>query len=209
MKYKIKEIRPNIFAISVKSKYERAMLFCRVQEFYESPSEKFRGKRFGIWDYFRWYAGKKGCFSYPSDWSGFNLPLVVAKKCCDTSPCETPYDLVMSEIVSETFSNGKRQYLIGVENTKDSLFKHEMAHALYYTDLGYKEEMDSITESLPKNVLDSLKKNLKGLGYDQTVFKDEVQAYLSTEQNPVICKGLRGLKKITRRYVEVFKRHNK
>lgn len=37
IKYKIKEVKPNVFAVVVKDKYDRAMLFCRAQEYYESP----------------------------------------------------------------------------------------------------------------------------------------------------------------------------
>ena len=55
IKYQIKEVKPNIFAVIVKDKYDRAMLFCRAQEYYESPSLKFRGKNFSIWDYMKWY----------------------------------------------------------------------------------------------------------------------------------------------------------
>ena len=45
----IKEVRPNVFAVIVKDHYHRAMLFMRVQEFYESPNTEFRGKNFSIW----------------------------------------------------------------------------------------------------------------------------------------------------------------
>lgn len=207
MKYRIKEIRPEIFAVFVKEKYERAMLFCRVQEFYESPGKSFRNCEFSMWDYFRWYSKKSGCFSYPKDFSGFNLPLVVAKKCYELNECETPYDITMKRIVDDLFVNGKRQYLIGVEKADDSLFEHELAHGLYYTDMGYKVEMDEITGSLSKSVLARLKKNLKEIGYCSGVVKDEIQAYFSTENEPVIGKGVRGKRKMHKQYKAVFKKY--
>mgnify|MGYP006947912899 CR=1 FL=1 len=42
----LKQIRPQIFAVSIKDNYQRTMLFCRYQEFYESPFKDIRGKFF-------------------------------------------------------------------------------------------------------------------------------------------------------------------
>jgi hypothetical protein len=207
MKYKLKEIRPDIFAVFVKDKYERAMLFFRVQEFYESPGKAFRGSKFSIWDYFRWYAKKKGCFSYPKDFSGFNLPLVVAKKCYEVNGIESPYDELMKGIVDKVFVNGRRQYLIGADESDSCTLMHELAHGLYYTNMEYKEVMDGMTENLPKTVVSTLRKNLLGMGYCREVVKDEIQAYFSTESDPVIGKGVRGRKKIHKRYKAAFKKY--
>ena len=67
--YKIEEVRPNVFAVIVKDHYHRAMLFLRVQEFYESPNPQFRGKNFSIWDYIEWYSRRnKDVFTYTFDW---------------------------------------------------------------------------------------------------------------------------------------------
>ena len=207
MKYKTKEIIPNIFAIVVPDDYERAMLFCRVQEFYESPSKKFRDNRFSIWDYFRWYAKEKGCFSYPKDFSGFNLPLIVAKKCYEINIVETPYDKVMKNIVDELFNNGTRQYLIGVDTLDDITFEHEMAHALYYTDIVYKSKMDEITVSISDSDMNKFKKNLKQIGYCSAVVKDEIQAYMATEISKKAAKGVVSKKKLHQRYRSVFKKY--
>jgi hypothetical protein len=208
MKYKTKEIRPNIFAVVVKDDYERAMLFCRVQEFYESPEPAFRDKKFSIWDYFRWYGKENsGCFSYPKDFVGFNLPLVVAKKCYELNELETPYDCEMKAIVNELYKNGNRAYLIGVDSLKNSTFLHELAHALYYTDLDYKSEMDRITGNTSEFNLSRFKKNLRDMGYCSGVFKDEIQAYMSTEISRKVAKGIKNKKALHQKYKSVFKRY--
>ena len=177
--YRIKEVKPNIFAIIVKDKYDRAMLFCRVQEYYESPSPKFRGKQFSIWDYMKWYDKKNGCgFSYGADWSGFNIPIWVAKECYNhLNKLETPYDKVMDGIVQKLNSH-YTGYMIGAGNTRDETFRHEVCHALYHTDKNYKKQMDNLTEGLPKKYYDVFKKNLIEMGYASKVIKDEIQAYL-------------------------------
>jgi hypothetical protein len=51
------------------------MTFLRYQEFYESPSKKFRGKSYKLLDFMKWYASENdGIFTYPRDWAGFNFP---------------------------------------------------------------------------------------------------------------------------------------
>lgn len=207
MKFKVKEIRPNIIAVAIADNYDRAMLFWRVQEFYESPCKRFRGGKFSIWDYARWYSRKTGCFSYPKDFVGFNLPLVVAKKCYETNSMETPYDEEMKELVNSLFVNGERQYLIGTESFKGGIFEHELAHALYYTDIDYKLEMDNLTKSIPKKSLGVFRKNLLKLGYHTGVVKDEVQAYMATEVNEKICRGVPNKKAMHKEYRKVFRRY--
>lgn len=206
MKLKVKEVRPNIIAVVVRDDYDRAMLFCRVQEFYESPCKRFRGGEFSIWDYARWYSRKTGCFSYPKDFVGFNLPLVVAKKCYEVNESETPYDHQMKELIDSLFVNGERQYLIGAESFKGGTFDHELAHALYYTDIKYKNEMDELTREIPKKSMMAFRKNLLKLGYHSGVVRDEIQAYMSTEINEKICPGVSNKKSLHKRYRSVFRR---
>lgn len=207
IKYKIKSVRPEVFAVVVPDDYERAMLFWRVQEFYESPCKKFRGGSFSFWDYARWYAAKyNGSFSYPADFVGFNLPLIVAKKCYELNEPETPYDREMISIVDSLFVNGERKYLIGAESLKGDTFDHEMAHALYYTDIEYRNEMDSITRSLPAKSSARLGKNLSKIGYHRGVIKDEIQAYMATELSEKVCKGVPRSREIHRKYRKAFRR---
>lgn len=180
MEYRIKEVKPNIFAVIVKDKYDRAMLFCRFQEYYESPNPKFRGTNFSIWDYMKWYNDKYGKgFSYGADWSGFNIPWKVINECiCKLNKFETPYDYIMNEIsheISKTSTNG---YLIACKDTKGDTFKHEVCHGLYYTDKEYKKRVDKITKQLSQDHYNIFKKNLLEMGYATKVINDEIQAYL-------------------------------
>lgn len=206
IKFKVKEVRPNIVAVVIPDDYDRAMFFWRVQEFYESPSRRFRDAKFSVWEYARWYAKKGGgCFSYPKDFVGFNLPLVFAKKCYEVNDLETPYDVEMKALVDSLFVNGERKYLIGAESLKGLTFDHELAHGLYYVDLDYKNSMDDLTKSVPKSSMVAFKKNLSKIGYCSAVFKDEIQAYMATEANPKISKGVASKRELHRRYRRVFR----
>jgi hypothetical protein len=180
LKYKIKEVLPNIFAVIVKDRYDRAMLFCRAQEYYESPSPKFRGKNFSIWDYMKWYHEQNSWgFSYGADWSGFNIPLKLVRQCYGKlNKLESPYDKVMDCILNELKIESGNAYLIGCANTTDGTFKHELCHALYHTNKNYKKQMDTYTHGLPKMYYVTFKKNILEMGYAAKVIDDEIQAYL-------------------------------
>lgn len=207
MKHKTIKITEQIILIVVKEDYERAMLFCRIQEFYESPNRNFRGKKFSIWDYMRWYSKKSGSFSYPADFAGFNVPLVVAKKCYELNEIETPYDRIMNEIVERYFINGERRHLIGSESPFGDTFDHELCHALYYTDLAHKNAMDELTGNIGKKNMARFKKNLLAMGYNASVLKDEIQAYMATEVNKRFCEGVTGAKKLHLKYRSVFEKN--
>lgn len=179
--YKIKEVKPNIFAIIVKDKYDRAMLFCRAQEYYESPSAQFRGKEFSIWEYMKWYHKQYGHgFSYGQDWSGFNIPLKILRECSyKLNKIETPYDKIMDKILLYDLKHANQEsYIIGCSNTTGETFKHEVCHGLYYTNKEYKKRIDSCTKELPPKNYNIFKKNLQEMGYANKVVNDEIQAYL-------------------------------
>jgi hypothetical protein len=207
MKYKTVKITDRIIAVVVPDDYDRAMLFCKVQEFYESPNPRFRQSKFSIWDYQRWYArNHSGCFSYTKDFVGFNLPLVVVKKCLEVNGLETPYDEVMSKIAERFFKSGERTYLIGVDSLKDSTFDHELCHALYYVDDEYRIKMDELTATIGKSSIVRFKENLKSMGYCKGVLKDEIQAYMATEINKKMTKGVRDKRQLHRKYKSLFKK---
>ena len=179
IKYQIKEVNPLVFAVIIKDKYDRAMTFCRVQEYYESPSPKFRGKQFSIWDYMKWYHERYGKgFSYGDDWSGFNIPIKVIRDCYNgLNKYETPYDKIMESIIHKV-EMCREGYVIGCGSTICDTFKHEVCHGLYYTNKEYKKRMDALTKGLPKKYYDTFKKNILEMGYAAKVVDDEIQAYL-------------------------------
>lgn len=193
IKYQIKEVKPNVFALVVKDRYDRAMLFCRAQEYYESPSAKFRGKNFSIWNYMKWYHEQNDWgFSYGADWSGFNIPLKIVRECYNklTKP-ETPYDKVMDEILFKLKNESNDSYLIGAKDTKGETFKHEVCHALYHTNKDYKKQMDVYTHGLPKTYYVTFKNNILKMGYAEKVIDDEIQAYLQYGyEEPKFGKGV-------------------
>lgn len=202
IKYQLKKIKKDIFVVCVKNQYDLGMLFLKAQEFYESP--KFSNKKFSIWDYFDWYSKNHGgVFSYPKDYSGYNLPLKVARKCYKINSIESPYDLIFKKILRSIKSLDG--YLIGVDNLKSCLFMHELCHGLYYTNSEYRERMDDITKNIAKSSLQKFSKNLKSKGYCSSVLLDEIQAYMATEKTNAISKGIANLDILHKKYKKVLK----
>jgi hypothetical protein len=215
--YKIEEVRPNVFAVIVKDHYHRAMLFLRVQEFYESPNPEFRGKNFNIWDYIEWYSRRnKDVFTYPFDWGGFNIPLKTAWDCYEKlSEYESPYDAVMDEIIRTiemTMFNKKNTrnwngYIIGAPSTDDDTFEHEVCHGLYATNKQYRELVDEVTIAIPPKEYNIFRNNLFKMGYNGIVIDDEIQAYLSTNYDySKFSKGVNRklCKELHKQYKQIF-----
>lgn len=181
--YRVTEVLPRVFAVEIRDKYDRAMVFCRAQEFYESPGRKFRGAAFSIWDYMRWYAKRGGRgFSYGGDWSGFNIPVSVATECYRAiGRPETPYDAIMADILSEVrpACAGRRGgYLIACSSPRGETFQHELCHARFFTDAAYRARMREAIGGLPDAHLGKFRANLRRMGYAGRVVIDEIQAYL-------------------------------
>jgi hypothetical protein len=217
----ITEVKDRIYAVTIPDNYERAMTFCRVQEFYESPNPDFRGKNFNIWDYIEWYSRQNdGSFTYTSDWSGFNIPLVVAWECYEgvasmKDTWKSKWDETMKDIVWAVqgrmfHKKNKRDsnaYIIGTEDMEGDTFKHEVCHGLYYTNKEYKKAVDEITDSIDPEVRETLKNNLLEMGYTEGVVYDEIQAYLNFgwESNK-FSKGVKKnvLKGLNKKYLQLF-----
>jgi hypothetical protein len=182
--FKIKEIKPRIFLFEFKSHYDMCMYFLRYQEFYESPSPKFRNKSFTIFEFMRWYSLKygKGSFTYPYDWDGFNIPGEIIGKVWDLGiEDKNFYDVEMHEAWQEckAKADGKKFYIIGVVRGNKAL-SHEIAHGLFYLHSEYKKEMTRLVKDMDPIIRHTVNVNLKRLGYTPKVYIDEAQAYMAT-----------------------------
>ncbi len=194
LKGELVEILPKIFAVSVKNDYDRAMLFCRYQEFYESPFKEIRGKHFSL-EYYMWIYTKQRkdeIFTYPRDWSGYNIPSGSIEKALDVfyyKSTPSPYDKIMSDIYFSCenyplkFGNTRSKwYLLGADSYKSQTMDHEIAHGLYYTNKEYKKSVQNLISCIRSRDYSFLCKNLIKMGYadDKKILDDEIQAFLST-----------------------------
>lgn len=185
MNFEIIKVIDNVFWVKGDDQYDLNMLFCRYQEFYESPNPKFRGNAFTLVDFMEWYAkDRDGVFSYPVDWGGFNLTSTVIDDVIKLGiPDPNKYDAEMAAIHQkitdkawEDYSDS--YYLIG--SCSDDVIPHELAHGRFYTDKKYRKEMNELVNRIDGKIYERLCQYLTDLGYTKEVFDDEIQAYLST-----------------------------
>lgn len=180
--FKLIEIRPQIFLMKFKSQYEMNMHFLRYTEFTETVSRKFKGKAFKIFDFMKWYSLKngRGTFTYNIDWGGHNTYNIVYEDIYKLGiPDPNDYDKTMKEVYDYCKSKYDKFSIIGAYGA-GSAIKHEIAHGLFYLNKEYKKKVLKLVNALPKELVKQMKINLKELGYNAIVMKDEINAYMST-----------------------------
>jgi hypothetical protein len=187
--YKINEIYDNIYHCIIDDRYDLAMTFCRIQEFYESSFSEIRGKVFSMIEFQRMYSKKygEGAFTYTNDWAGFNVPSTVIWNLYYGSKIKdfNEYDLVFQKIIDEiSFKNTEKYYLIGTMSEDTETINHEVAHAFYCLNPKYRSKSNKILSKLDKGTYQQLEKVLVSIGYTKKVIKDEINAYLSTGTHP-------------------------
>jgi hypothetical protein len=215
--YELKEVLPGIFALKIKDGYQRAMLFMRSQEHYESAFPEIRGNHFDIFSFMETYRKWKdiGYFSYPDDWAGFNVPGDIVETCTKhvldarNGLFPTPYDYIMDSVISSIRSEigaDAKYYLLGVDSFDSKTMDHELAHGLYHVNIDYKSSMHDLVLNLPKRIFESMKRILLDAGYCDEVICDEIQAYLSTGFGHPIA-SIRGIKKEAKAFSNNFKKY--
>lgn len=200
-----------IWHVESDDRWELAMTFLRIEEFYESPNPNFQGKVFTLEAYMDWYVreyskDKKpyGAFTYPADWAAFNVPgsavLAVYGSFLNHSEKE---QWLFRELMKQGALTEKRFYLIGNRRGADAYFQHEYRHALFALNADYRKEM---TEIIGRYKISKLRAWILA-NYAPTVLVDEIQAYALTgwpgecRANPEMRALKKELKIVEQRYV--------
>ena len=176
----------HIWAVKINDSYSRAMVFLRPQEYYESAFSEIIGKQFKFSKYIDRYKQEYGKqeFTYGDDWAGFNIPSNILEECMfniDKDEINT-YDKIMLSVIHsiKEFEGEHNYYLLGVDELKNDLLKHEFAHAMFYTLPEYKNAMLKINSECDGIIKSSIYKCITEYGYADHVLPDEFQAYMST-----------------------------
>ena len=179
------KLSKNILLFTFEAQKELALTFFRVQEYYESPYNDLHGKEFSVFDFLNTMMNEKGEIDYFAKWCGFNIPGIVINKWINSlrdSP--TPSENIFWEEIYKNVSLKKPFYVIGALEKDIETIDHEIAHALYYMNKEFYENMDILNDKFRKNfpkIYNSMSRHLKKMEYRPEVIKDEIQAYLSAE----------------------------
>jgi hypothetical protein len=184
-----------VLHIEIEEKYDLAMTFLRMQEWYESP--KFHHKNFTLETFMRWYSKEfgKGAFTYPKDWSGFNVPgeaaVAVLNHMAPLSEAEEKllYRVIDMGLIIEPDPTRKGNnwglhllpapfYMVGTHGKADpSDLPHEASHGKFCVFPDYRRE---VLRVLRRHNTKPLADKLLKMGYSKWTLEDEIHAYALT-----------------------------
>ena len=149
---------------------DMAFHFLRFQEHYESP--RFKGSVFTWAQYVAWYKSARGSFSYPWDWAGYNFPgrTLTPFRAGAFDPL-TRREKALLEALADV---GDDDYVIGTQGGDLGSLEHELAHAFWHIDAGYRRAVSAVLEG--GDYARQAAFLAEGDGYDPSVFTDEIQA---------------------------------
>lgn len=180
---KVKSQPYNSVWISADSQEALGNTFIRFQEYYESPNINFRQKIFTVGQVRHWYSIQYGANTYHQDWTGFNFPskvLVPFKQgLFDPLTSEEKELLNLFKYRHDDF------YIIGAQN--QSVLRHELAHALYLHNESYAKKINNVLDTNRKK-MNKVRKYIVEKGYDPSVVNDELQAYITDNDDEFIIK---------------------
>jgi hypothetical protein len=193
------KLASRIFLVEFDTQYLLASTFLRIQEHYESS--RFRNRVFSLEEFMDWYASEFGAFTYFEDWSGFNVPSEAFEPFYRGE--FTPLSKKEERLLDLFRRESAPFYVIGLAAKED--LKHELAHALFYTQPSYKKAVEAEMRHYDTSVL---KRRLAGMGYHRHVLPDEVQAYLVAPEDVPggTPKSLKTLRKTLR---AIYREHSK
>ncbi len=175
----------NSIWISADSQKELGETFIRFQEYYESPNKKYRNKIFTLGDIKNYYSIEYGCDIYSELWIGFNFPSSVLMPF--KQGLFDPLTSQEKELLGLLKYRHDSYYIIGAQN--NSTLRHELAHAMYGYDQNYKNEIDAIIKKYNKG-FNKISRYIIKKGYDKTVLNDELQAYITDNDDEFIRNNL-------------------
>lgn len=182
---KLKKQPYNSIWISADSQKELGETFIRFQEHYESPNLDFKNKIFTLGSVKEYYSNEYGADVYSETWIGFNFPSTVLLpfKQGLFDPL-TDQEKILLDLLKY---RNEEYYIIGAQ-TKSTL-RHELSHAMYGYSIKYKNEIDEfISEN--KTKFRKVKKYILDKGYHEDVVNDEIQAYVTDNDDPFILNNL-------------------
>lgn len=181
---KCKKLANQLLLFTFKTQKEITTTFFRMEEYYESPLKGLYQKKFNVFDFLIESMNEHGQIDYFSKWIGFNIPghsiLEWSKLHC---PDYTPKEIEVMNHITNKVDVLKPFYIIAAKEQNTKVMDHEIAHALYYLNENYKDRMLDMAikfRQFDRNNYNKMIKKLKNMGYNQSVFNDEVQAYMST-----------------------------
>lgn len=179
--FKINHINPNITHLEFDSGFAMCAAMMRFQAFYEDPT--FRGKIFSRPEFEDWYRALDPKWLYHEKWAGFNITDQVFAPFLNSSfdPL-TDTEAKVVNLFRET--SGAHSVIATSRFGCPLVLKHEICHALYYTDVTYRASVDQVLADYDSE-LGLVKEEVARMGYSPVVLMDEVHANLIVDERHI------------------------
>lgn len=181
---KIEKHPYNSVLVIADSQNELAETFIRFQEHYESANCNFKDKIFTLGQLKNWYSISNGGDTYHRDWKGFNFPSKVLKPFREG--LFDPLTSYESELLTLLKYRNDKFYIIGAMD--DSVLRHELSHAMYFTDTSYRIKINTIFNRHKKDIT-KISNYILNKGYHRDVLFDELQAYITDNDDEFIISN--------------------
>ena len=126
----------------------------------------------------------KGKINYFNKWEGFNLPGKVFHDFMSVNTDITPFENKIFKSIDLQHWLDADFYIIGALEKDKCTINHELAHAFFYLDQNYREEVSDIISHFASDheeLFSVIKSKLLKDGYNMKVVVDEIQAYIATD----------------------------
>jgi len=199
----IKRISNNIILLEFDSRLKMCKTLLRFSEY--SESIHFAGKIFTIGEYREWYIKENGAFTYYDDWDGFNIESNILKPFLNGL-----FDPLTKEEIEflDLFKGATNEfYIIAVcEGSEQSIFTHELCHAIYGSYHDYKY---MVNEIIKKDGNDGMHIYIEKMGYHARAFYDECNAYIVANVDDLRSDGIIIPTELEYKLKDLFQRQKK
>ncbi len=177
---KIIKISDRIIHIEFETIKEMTLTMFRFSEFSEGK-KGIKGKKFTPDEFIDLYSDDEGNINYFAYWDGFNISISVIRE----------FELLfpVGEIskrerrIIKALGDLKDGYLITTLKDDEITLKHELAHALWYENVEYRNECTEVISLIPKTVYKKFSDCLKAVDYIDEIVDTEINSYLVAYNN--------------------------
>ena len=158
-----------------------ARSFFRLAEYYEGSRYGKKTKQVTLVDFLDQWIDRKGDVDYFKFWDGFNITDQAFQTWLKSARPLSAAEQVTVDVIQQATKGMKKFCIIGVGSNNTDTLKHELFHAKYYLDAGFKSTVDQL---LKDHATDPAVKTIKKILINKLDYanhvEEEIGAYLYT-----------------------------
>jgi hypothetical protein len=158
-----------------------ARSFFRLAEYYEGSRYGKKTKQVTLVDFLDQWIDRKGDVDYFKFWDGFNITDQAFQTWLKSARPLSAAEQVTVDVIQQATKGMKKFCIIGVGSNNADTLKHELFHAKYYLDAGFKSAVDQL---LKDHATDPAVKTIKKILINKLDYanhvEEEIGAYLYT-----------------------------